>query len=82
MSERFDFAFAASYRLPARLFGITPAQAFVTVTATEMQVRFGAWHLMSRLDTITGTEMTSRFRWLKTAGPPHRPDRHPASSGA
>lgn len=36
-----------------------------------MQVRFGAWHLRSRLDNITGTEMTGGFRWLKTAGPPH-----------
>ena len=71
MSERFDFAFAASYRLPARLFGITPARAFVTVSDTELQVRFGPWHLMSPLDNITGTEMTGGFRWLKTAGPPH-----------
>ena len=53
MSERFDFAFAASYRLPARLFGITPARAFVTVSDTELQVRFGPWHLMSPLDNIT-----------------------------
>jgi hypothetical protein len=71
MSERFDFAFAASYRLPALLCGITPARALVTVTATELQVRFGAWQLISRLDNINGTEMTGGFRWLKTAGPPH-----------
>ena len=71
MSERFDFAFAASYRLPARLFGITPVRAFVTVSETELQVRFGAWHLVSPLDNITGTELTGGFRWLKTAGPPH-----------
>jgi len=71
MRERFDFAFAASYRPPARLFGITPARAFVTVSDTELQVRFGAWHLTSPLDNITGTEMTRGFRWLKTAGPPH-----------
>lgn len=71
MSERFDFAFAGSYRLPARLFGITPARAFVTVTSTELRVRFGTWHLVSWLDNITGTEVTGGFRWLKTAGPPH-----------
>lgn len=71
MSERFDFAFAASYRRPARLFGITPARAFVTVSETELQVRFGAWHLVSRLSNVTGAEMTGGFRWLKTAGPPH-----------
>lgn len=71
MSERFDFAFAASYRLPAWLFGITPARAFVTVTDAELQVRFGAWHLVSPLDNLTGTEVTGDFGWLKTAGPPH-----------
>lgn len=71
MSERFDFAFAASYRLPAWFFGITPARAFVTVTDAELQVRFGAWHLVSPLDNLTGTEVTGDFGWLKTAGPPH-----------
>jgi hypothetical protein len=71
MSERFDFAFAASYRLPAWFFGITPARAFVTVTDAELQVRFGAWHLVSPLDNLTGTDVTGDFRWLKTAGPPH-----------
>lgn len=71
MSERFDFAFAPSYLLPARVFGVTPARAFVMVTATELQVRFGAWHLVSPLDNITGMELTGGFGWLKTAGPPH-----------
>ena len=34
-------------------------------------MRFGVWHLASRLDNIIGTEVTGGFRWLKTAGPLH-----------
>ncbi len=43
----------------------------MTVTTTELQVRFGAWHLVSRLDNVTGMEVTGGYGWLKTAGPPH-----------
>ncbi|WP_404385988.1 hypothetical protein LL946_06540 [Knoellia locipacati] len=71
MSERFDFAFAPAYRLPALLFGIRPGTADVVVTEDELRVRFGPWRLVTGLDNVSGFEETGDFRWLKTAGPPH-----------
>lgn len=71
MTARFEFEFAPAYRLPALLFGIRPSSAFVTVTADELQVRFGPWRLVTGLDNIAGTEITQDFAWLKTAGPAH-----------
>jgi len=71
MTTRFEFAFAAAYRLPALAFGVRPASAFVTVTGEELRVHFGLWRLVTALDNIAGTEVTGDFAWLKTAGPPH-----------
>lgn len=71
MSQRFDFAFAPAYRLPALVFGISPATAHVVVTDDELRVRFGPWRLVTGLDNIVDSEESGDFRWLKTAGPPH-----------
>lgn len=71
MNRRFEFAFAAAYRLPAMLFGIRPRTAHVTVTDDELRVRFGPWRLVTPLANIATTEITGDFGWLKTAGPPH-----------
>ena len=69
--RRFDFAFAASYRLPALVFGVTPATAWVDLTGSELVVRFGLWRLRSGLANITGVSRTGGFGFLKTAGPAH-----------
>lgn len=71
MNRRFEFAFAAAYRLPALLFGIGPRTAHVTVTDDELRVRFGPWRLVTPRANIATTEITGDFGWLKTAGPPH-----------
>ncbi|MFC7490708.1 MULTISPECIES: hypothetical protein [unclassified Knoellia] len=71
MNERYDFAFARSYRLPALLFGVRPGTAVVTVTDHELRVRFGPWRLATSRDNIAGTELTEDFAWFKTAGPAH-----------
>jgi hypothetical protein len=69
--NRFAFAFAAAYRLPALAFGITPATAWVVVTSDELRVRYGPWSLRTPLANIAGSEETGDFLFVKTAGPPH-----------
>jgi hypothetical protein len=69
--RRFLFRFAPSYRLPALLFGITPATAHVAVSDTDLRVRFGPWHLHTARSNIAGVERTGGFAFLKTAGPAH-----------
>ncbi len=69
--RRYEFAFAASYRLPALCFGITPVTAWVELTGSEIAVRYGPWRLRTGLSNITDASLTGGFAWLKTAGPPH-----------
>ena len=71
MSQLFDFAFEASYRLPARLFGITPATTRVVVTEDELLVRFGPWRLRTPLTNVSDTQVTTGYAWYRTAGPAH-----------
>ncbi len=70
-TREFEFAFEASYRLPALVFGITPASARVTVTDDELLVRFGPWRLRTPLSNISGTEVSTDYAWYRTAGPAH-----------
>jgi hypothetical protein len=67
----FPFAFAAAYRLPALVFGITPRTARVSVEEEELRVRFGPWSLRTPIGNIVSSELTGGFGFLKTAGPPH-----------
>ena len=67
----FPFRFAAAYRLPALLFGVTPLTAAVTVTDLELRVRFGLWRLRTPLGNIVRVHRTGGFGFVKTAGPPH-----------
>ena len=67
----FPFAFAAAYRVPALLFGITPRTASVRVADGELRVRYGPWSLRTPLENITGGQLVGGFAFLKTAGPPH-----------
>lgn len=68
-AQVFPFAFAASYRNPARLFGITPERALVTVTGKELIARFGPWRVQTPLSNVAGAVVTGPYRWIKTAGP-------------
>lgn len=65
------FAFAFAYRLPALLFGITPATTGVRIGPDELQVRFGPWRLRTPRSNIAGSEESGGFSFLKTAGPAH-----------
>ncbi len=67
----YDFAFAASYRLPALLFGVTPRTTGVTLGPDGLRVRFGPWRLRTTIANITDVQTSGDFRWLTTAGPAH-----------
>ena len=70
-SHRFPFRFSWPYRLAGLPFGVTAKTAMVTVTATDLSVRFGPWHLRTPLANVARVEETRGFGFLKTAGPPH-----------
>lgn len=71
MTREFEFLFEGRYRLPALIFGITPATARVLVTDDELLIRFGPWRLSTALSNITGTQVSTGFAWYRTAGPAH-----------
>lgn len=71
MRREFGFAFEGRYRLPALVFGVTPATARVLVTDDELLVRFGPWRLRTPLANVSGWEVSGDYAWHRTAGPAH-----------
>jgi hypothetical protein len=71
VTREFEFAFDPAYRLPALVFGITPATARVVVSDEEMVVRFGPWRLRTDLSNVASTEVSTGYAWYRTAGPAH-----------
>jgi hypothetical protein len=69
--QRYDFAFAPSYRLAALPFGVTPATTWATLGPDGLRVRFGLWRLRTPIANIAGSQRTGGFSWIKTAGPAH-----------
>ena len=55
---RFPFAFAAAYRLPALVFGITPVTAYVDLDDADLRVRFGLWSLRTPRTNVAGVELS------------------------
>jgi hypothetical protein len=66
--ERFAFAFAPSYRGPARAFGITDATSWVDVGEDSLEARFGPWRLSTPLANVAGAAVTGPYAFWKTAG--------------
>jgi len=71
MSQRFEFAFAPAYLLPAVIFGVRPGRARVEIDGDLLRVSFGRWRLVTPVDNVASTQETGPFRYLKTAGPAH-----------
>lgn len=67
----FDFAFAPSYAVAGRAFGISPRSTTVEVGPEWLYVRYGPWRLVTPRSNIASAEVTGGFSWVKTAGPPH-----------
>lgn len=70
MTRRFPFAFDPSHRAAARPFGIHPENAWVEVTDSGLEARYGRWRLHTPLRNIERVELTGPYRYVKTAGPP------------
>lgn len=68
-SRIFAFRFADSYRGPARVFGITPANAAVEVGGGTLRARFGRWRVTTPLENVSDVAVTGPYAFLKTAGP-------------
>lgn len=69
MTTRFPFRFDPAYRRLARVFGITPARAWVVLSDDELEARFGPWRVKSSRSNIAGATVTGPYRFFKTAGP-------------
>ncbi|HXD55156.1 MAG TPA: hypothetical protein VN618_10425 [Solirubrobacteraceae bacterium] len=66
---RYSFRFAEPYRRPARLFGVTPENAWVEVDEELFAAHFGRWRVRTPVSNITAVEITGPYAFLKTAGP-------------
>jgi hypothetical protein len=67
----FPFRFAATYRLPALLFGVTSSTTGVWVDETVLRIRFGPWRLQTPLSNVVATVHTGPYALIKTMGPAH-----------
>jgi hypothetical protein len=68
-TERFEFAFAPSYRLAGAIFGVRPATAWVEVDDATFRARYGPWRVTTPLSNVTRVEVTGPYAYPKTAGP-------------
>jgi hypothetical protein len=68
-TRRFDFEFEDRYRLAAAAFGITPHWSWIVLTAHQLEVRYGPWHVRTPLDNIATVTTTGPYLFIKTAGP-------------
>ena len=69
VAERFEFAFAPSYRRLGAVFGIRPSTAWVEVDDSTFEARYGPWRVATPLENILGTEVTGPYTFAKAAGP-------------
>jgi hypothetical protein len=68
-SERFEFAFAPSYRLAGAVFGVRPQTAWVELNDSIFRARYGPWRVTTPLRNITAVAITGPYAYPKTAGP-------------
>jgi len=69
--ERFEFAFEPRLRPFARLFGVSPGNAYVDVGDDQLTVHFGRWSLRTPLANVAAATATGPYNWWKVAGPAH-----------
>lgn len=68
-ADRFAFSFAPTYRLLARVFGVSPSTTWVEISDEKLDVRFGPWRVSTPRENVTGAAITGPYALLKTAGP-------------
>ena len=69
MPTRFPFRFDPTYRRLARLFGVTPACAWVELDDERLEARYGPWRVQTPRSNIAAVEVTGPYAFFKTAGP-------------
>jgi hypothetical protein len=69
--ERIPFDFDPRYRLAGRLFGVTPASAYVELGDDTFVARFGPWRVETERSNIRGAGVTGPYSVIKTIGSAH-----------
>ncbi len=69
-ATRFAFTWDPRYQRAARLFGITPARAWVELDDDQFVARFGRWTVRTPRTNIVDADITGPYALLKTVGPP------------
>jgi hypothetical protein len=67
--QQFPFDHDDRYRLLLRLFGVTPANAFVRLTDDELVVRFGFFGVTTPLSNVRDVTETGPYSAIKVIGP-------------
>ena len=67
--REFPFAFDPSYLRLARLFGVNPGTAGVTVDDGELRARYGPWRVATPCRNVAHAEVSGPYRFRTTAGP-------------
>lgn len=67
--ERFEFRFDALDAVVGKVAGVS-GRAYVEIDGTDLEVRYGPWHLRTPLSNIAGIEVSGPYNRLKVGGPP------------
>ncbi|MCW2527211.1 MAG: hypothetical protein JWM76_2071, partial [Pseudonocardiales bacterium] len=67
--DGFDFEFESSYLSAARIFGIRPDNARLTLTVDHLSVRFGPWRVETARSNVASAVVTGPYSKFKTLGP-------------
>lgn len=59
MNARFPFRFDPAYRRLARVFGITRERAWIEVSGSELEARYGRWRLRTPTSNIAAVRATT-----------------------
>jgi hypothetical protein len=65
----FDFDFDETFCWGARLFGVHPANARLSVDTERLSVCFGPWRVETPVSNVAGAEVTGPYRWPRVFGP-------------
>nr|WP_232075551.1 hypothetical protein [Phytohabitans suffuscus] len=66
---RFPFAFRGPARWPLALLGVTPARAWLALSADRLEIRYGPWRLATTRGNVVGARRTGPYRWWRALGP-------------
>jgi hypothetical protein len=68
MDEHFEFEFEPRFRVIVAAFGVTPRNAYVTLTDDRFVARFGRWTCESALSNVRDACVTGPYQWFKAIG--------------